>query len=224
MVNHLSHAKQWYLCRTRSLIGRPGAANRYATADWLSAVDGQYKKTVATMEVTTVICSIGLGGLGRRSNRPELIEDYSKPNSIQSFVPVPCSPDSFSQIPVPCFQSSVSPAFPCFPLIPFPWFQSPVSSLLSAWFQSCFPWSSSLFPVPCFQSSVSPDSCPLTPVPCFPWSSPLFPVFYFPILPPYFPCFPLILVLITSHQLIAILCWCLLLNFSIKFSNNSFYI
>jgi len=53
MVNHLSHAKQWYLCRTRSLIGRPGAANRYTTADWLSAVDGQYKKTVAT-----VICSI----------------------------------------------------------------------------------------------------------------------------------------------------------------------
>jgi len=31
----------------------------YATADWLSAVDGEYKKTDAT-----VICSIGLGVLG----------------------------------------------------------------------------------------------------------------------------------------------------------------
>ena len=63
----------------RSLIGRPGPTCTYATADWLSAVDGKYKKADAT-----VMSSIGLGGgLGRQTNRPELIEDYSKPQFLE---------------------------------------------------------------------------------------------------------------------------------------------
>ena len=41
----------------RSLIGRPGAAWAYETADWLSAVDSDYKRPNAT-----VMSSIGLGG------------------------------------------------------------------------------------------------------------------------------------------------------------------
>ena len=61
----------------RSLIGRPDAACTYATADWLSAVDGEYKKADAT-----VMSSIGLGGLGRQTDRPKLIEDYSKPEIL----------------------------------------------------------------------------------------------------------------------------------------------
>ena len=62
----------------RSLIGRPGAAWAYETADWLSAVDGEYKRPNAT-----VMSSISLwGGLGRQTDRPKLIEDYSKPEIL----------------------------------------------------------------------------------------------------------------------------------------------
>ena len=77
----MSLAEQWCLSERRSLIGRPGATCTYATADWLSAVDGEYKKADAT-----VMSLIGLGGLGRQTNRPELIEDHSFRSST---VPVP---------------------------------------------------------------------------------------------------------------------------------------
>ena len=74
-IDRLSFAELWCMGERRSLIGRPGPTCTYATADWLSAVDGKYKKADAT-----VMSSIGLGGgLGRQTNRPELIEDYSKP-------------------------------------------------------------------------------------------------------------------------------------------------
>jgi len=120
---------KWYLCKRRSLIGRPGLTCTYATADWLSAVDREYKKADAT-----VMSSIGLGGLGRQTDRPKLIEDYSKPNSSpvrSSTVPVTVpsfrsstvpvlqsrSPVSESTVPVPVFSPSFPvPSFPVFEL------------------------------------------------------------------------------------------------------------
>ena len=71
MVNHLLHAEQWYLCKLEAIAdwSAAGATCTYATADWLSAVDGDYKKTDAT-----TMSSIGLGGgLGRRTDRQKPI-------------------------------------------------------------------------------------------------------------------------------------------------------
>ena len=81
----------------RSLIGRPGAAWAYETSgDWLSAVDREYKRPNAT-----VMSSIGLGGLGRQTDRPKLIEDNSQPNSF----PVTVSLSSFHSPQFHSFQS-----------------------------------------------------------------------------------------------------------------------
>ena len=127
----------------RSLIGRPDAAWAYETADWLSAVDREYKRPNAT-----VMSSIGMGCLRRQTDRPKLIEDYSKPNSF----PVPVSQSTvsqFSQSPVSQFPSFTvqfrSPQFPS-PSFTVQFSQSPVS-------QSSFtvPVSQSQFPVPVSQ-------------------------------------------------------------------------
>ena len=136
----MSLAEQWCLGERRSRIGRPGATCTYATADWLSAVDREYKKADAT-----VMSSIGLGGLGRRTDRPELIDDYSKPNSF----PVPRSPVSEFHGPGPGFQSEFhGPSFrvprckfyspgpsrgPQFPssTVPVPVSRSPVSQFFN---------------------------------------------------------------------------------------------
>jgi len=86
------------------MIGRPGATCTYATADWLSAVDREYKKADAT-----VMSLIGLGGLGRQTNRPELIEDYSKPQFPKFHGPGPGPGPQFRSSTVFSFRSSTVP-------------------------------------------------------------------------------------------------------------------
>ena len=69
----------------RSLIGRPDATCTEATADWLSAVDSEYKRPNATL-----CLQLAWGGLGRQTDRPKLIADYSK--SFLKDLPTTSSP------------------------------------------------------------------------------------------------------------------------------------
>ena len=112
------------------MVGQVPRGHTLETADWLSAVGREYKRPNAT-----AMSSIGLGGLGRQTNKPKLIEDNSKPNSF----PVPVS--QFPSFTVPSFTVQFS--------------QPPVSQSQFHSPQFHSPVSQSSFPVPVSQSTVS---------------------------------------------------------------------
>ena len=82
---------KWYICKRRSLIGRPRPTCTYATADWLSAVDGEYKRPTRQRCLQSA-CGGGSWGTDRQiktNSKPEILHtrhSLSSPSSFAIFV------------------------------------------------------------------------------------------------------------------------------------------